>query len=91
MNTFKNYLIALLTGLLVLSFSSQVSQGASKPTTPVTLSASDLTAIANAVPYVSLPEQTKLVEYGHCLTQMARATTVIDPAGNIAKCAWLKP
>ena len=33
MNTFKNYLIALLTGLLVLTFSIQTSHGASSVST----------------------------------------------------------
>lgn len=67
MNSFKNYLIATLTGLLVLTLSTQSSQSASK-TSPVTLSYSDLKSIAEATPFVKLTELTQLAEYQSCLS-----------------------
>jgi hypothetical protein len=67
MKNIKNYLIAILSGFLVLTLTTQPSIGASKKT-PVTLSSSDLTAISQATPYVQLSELIKLAEYDNCLS-----------------------
>ena len=69
MKDIKNYLIAILAGLLVLTLTTQPSIGASK-NSPVTLSSSDLTAISQATPYVKLSELVGLSEYDNCLSWM---------------------
>ena len=90
MNTIKNYLIAVLTGLLVLTLSTQNSNGAIT-TKPVTLSSSDLKTIAEATPYVSIGELTKLAEYSHCLSERPRIYNSISPSRDMSECSTYKP
>ena len=90
MKNTKNYLIAFLIGLLVLTVSIQNSNGASTPTT-IKLTKADLIQIANATPYVTIEEQAKLADYSYCLTQMARISSIIDVGRDVAKCAPFRP
>jgi hypothetical protein len=90
MKNTKNYLIAFLIGLLVLTVSIQNSNGASTPTT-IKLTKADLIQIANATPYVTIEEQAKLAEYTFCLTQWPRVYTSIDVSRDMAKCAAYRP
>ena len=67
MKDFKNYIIAILTGLLALSLFTQPAQSAPAKNSPVSLTQADLIKIAESVPFVSVEEQTKLIEYDRCL------------------------
>jgi hypothetical protein len=102
MNTFKNLLIAILTGLLALSLFTQPAQSAPAKSSPVTLTKADLITIAQSVPILSLKDQTKLIEYRLCLEHTnagkssspavrfgSRADVALPQA--LAECAFSKP
>jgi len=70
MKNIKNYLIAILAGLLVLTLSTQSSNGAIN-SKPASISSSDLQAIARAMPFVDISELAQLAEYESCLKHKA--------------------
>ena len=102
MNTFKNVLIVILTGLLALTLLTQPAQSAPAKSSPVTLTKADLITIAQSVPILSLKDQTKLIEYRLCLEHTnagkssspavrfgSRADVALPQA--LAECAFSKP
>ena len=102
MNTFKNYVIAILTGLLALSLFTQPAQSAPAKSSPVALTKADLLSIARSVPIVSLENEVKLIEYRFCLEHTnagkssspavrfgSRADVALPQA--LAECAFAKP
>ncbi len=96
MKDIKNYLIALLAGLLALSLFMQPAQSATSQVAPVSLTQSDLIKIAQSVPYISVKEQGKIVEYDRCLDRYNSyyATTnvnTVTPANILSYCAQYKP
>ena len=78
MNTFKNYLIALLTGLLVLTITAQPSTGARKTYDAVKLA--EYTACLNAN-----------MNWEIAVMQANLGNGSLNPADNIKKCRLIKP
>jgi len=102
MNSFKNVLIAILTGLLALTLLTQPAQSAPTKSSPVTLTKADLISIARSVPIISLENEVKLIEYRLCLEHtnagknvggVARFGMRADVAlpQSLAECAFARP
>jgi len=77
-NTFKNYLIAILTGLLVLTITTQPSTGASKTYDAVKLA--EYTACLNAN-----------MNWEIAVMHANLGNGSLKPADNIKKCRLIKP
>lgn len=92
----KNLVIGLLIGLLALSLFTQPAQSASTNKSPVSLTRADLITIAQSVPYISVSDQTELIEYKHCLDRynLYYADTgvqSIPPSTILGYCVQYKP